>query len=116
MRHALAVWEVNTVVIAHRTRPRRRSSRGRDPAYAAAFMTAALGRLPTLQAGAWVWEHVGAGLARQAAYRVQGDALDQCAGLAPGQPDHPVATLRVSDCVSLAASGDPGDLGALPPG
>ncbi len=115
VRRALGVWHVTTVVIAPETAAPP-TLRGRDPAFAAAFMTAALGRPPTLQAGAWVWEHVGAGLARQAAYRVQGVALDQCAGLAPGQPDHPVATLRVSDCVSLAASGDAGDLGALPPG
>ena len=46
---------------------------GSDPVYAAAFMTAALGRLPTLQAGAWVWNGVQAGL--PAPLRLKADAL-----------------------------------------
>ncbi len=63
VRHALAVWQVNTVVIA--TDPAApRIQRGHDPTYAAAFMTAALGRLPTMEAGAWVWNHVQLGLSR----------------------------------------------------
>ncbi len=35
---------------------------GHDPSYAAAYMTAVLGRLPVVQAGAWVWDdvHIGA--------------------------------------------------------
>jgi hypothetical protein len=55
VRRALAVWEVNTVVIA----PRAGSSfllQGHDPTYAAAFMTAVLGRAPHISAGAWVWD------------------------------------------------------------
>ena len=57
VRHAMSVWNVNTVVVAP---DRALSTRelGRDPVYAAAFMTAALGRQPTLEAGAWVWNDV----------------------------------------------------------
>ena len=42
-------------------RPTRRApllQQGHDPTYAAAFMTAALGRLPIIQPGAWVWNDV----------------------------------------------------------
>ena len=47
VRHALDVWQVNTVVIA--TDPAApRVEQGHDPVYAAAFMTAALGRRPTV--------------------------------------------------------------------
>ena len=57
VRHAMTVWEVNTVVVA--TDPALSTRQlGRDPVYAAAFMTAALGRAPTLEAGAWVWNNV----------------------------------------------------------
>jgi hypothetical protein len=57
VRHALSVWGVNTVVVA--TDPALPTTQlGRDTLYAAAFMTAALGGLPTLQAGAWVWDDV----------------------------------------------------------
>ena len=57
VRHAMSVWQVNTVVIA--TDPAAPGAeQGHDPTYAAAFMTAALGRQPTLQAGAWVWNNV----------------------------------------------------------
>ena len=50
VRHALSVWQVNTVVIATDTAAPN-LQQGRDPTYAAAFFTAALGRLPTIQAG-----------------------------------------------------------------
>ena len=46
VRHALAVWQVNTVVIATDPAVPRGRSRAATPTYAAAFMTAALGRLP----------------------------------------------------------------------
>jgi hypothetical protein len=54
VRKALSVWKVNTVVVD----PRPGSSfllQGHDPTYAAAFMTAVLGRPPRISAGAWVW-------------------------------------------------------------
>jgi hypothetical protein len=57
VRQAIGIWRINTVVIA----PQKGAptlQQGRDPTYAAAFMTAALGRLPTIEAGAWVWNDV----------------------------------------------------------
>jgi hypothetical protein len=58
VRHALAVWQVNTVVISPVAGYSSRMQ-GSDPTYAAAFMTAVLGRLPRIDAGAWVWDTVG---------------------------------------------------------
>ena len=60
VRHALRIWEVSTVVIAPEPLGLA-DQQGHDPAYAAAYMTAVLGRLPVLQAGAWVWDDVHAG-------------------------------------------------------
>jgi hypothetical protein len=57
---ALRIWKVNTVVIA----PEPLGlpvQQGHDPGYAAAYMTAVLGRLPVIQAGAWVWDDVHVG-------------------------------------------------------
>jgi hypothetical protein len=57
VRDALTRWKVTTVVIA--PEPLGRSNeQGHDPSYAAAYMTAVLGRLPVVQAGAWVWDGV----------------------------------------------------------
>ncbi len=57
VRRALAYWQVTTVVIpSNFAAPL--TQQGTDPAYAASFMTAVLGRLPTLEAGAWVWNDV----------------------------------------------------------
>jgi hypothetical protein len=54
---ALRIWKVNTVVIA--PEPLGLAvQQGHDPSYAAAYMTAVLGRLPVIQAGAWVWDDV----------------------------------------------------------
>ncbi len=97
VRHALSVWGVNTVVVA--TDPALPTTQlGRDTLYAAAFMTAALGRLPTIQAGAWVWDdvqlrlhqplHPGAQTLFNCVRAVEGDAERQVA-----------ATLRVPACV-----------------
>ena len=57
VRQAVRGWGVTMVVIP--AQPGVSTlSRGRDPVYAAAFMTAALGVEPTFQAGAWVWSDV----------------------------------------------------------
>ncbi len=99
VRHALRVWEVTTVVIA--TNPGApQLQQGHDPTYAAAFMTAALGRLPRLQAGAWVWNHVQAGL-RQAPLHLKGATLDSCVRQAEGRSGRVVANLRAPTCVGL---------------
>ncbi len=100
VRHALAVWQVTTVVIA--TDPAAPAvQRGRDPAYAAAFMTAALGRLPRLQAGAWVWDRVDAGLPPPLHLGTR--ALESCVRMGEEPPDRAVATMRVPNCVGLKA-------------
>jgi hypothetical protein len=99
VRHALAVWQVNTVVVD--TDPAvPQVQEGQDPLYAAAFMTAVLGRLPTMEAGAWVWNHVGSGLPPSLVLRpgTLGDCV-QAAEAAPGQAG---AGLRAPDCVDRA--------------
>jgi len=96
VRHAMSVWEVNTVVVA--TDPALSTRQlGRDPVYAAAFMTAALGRLPTIQAGAWVWNNVQLGLTRPLV--VPAGTLATCVGAAEGKGVAQV-TMQVADCVS----------------
>jgi hypothetical protein len=100
VRHALAVWQVNTVVIA--TDPAApRVEQGHDPTYAAAFMTAALGRRPTIQAGAWVWDNVQLGLTKPLV--LQPGTLATCAGAAEGTQMIFRATMQVVDCVSGGA-------------
>ncbi len=100
VRHALGVWEVTTVVIA--TDPGApRLQQGSDPVYAAAFMTAALGRLPTVQAGAFVWDHLR--LAAQAPLAVPRGTLTSCALAAEAAAGEAEATLAAPSCVALAA-------------
>jgi hypothetical protein len=106
VRHALAVWQVTTVVIA--TDPAApRVQQGHDPTYAAAFMTAALGRPPTIEAGAWVWNHVRLGLSGP--LLVKSGTLAACTAAAEGKAGGGefVANLQVVDCVSLAAASAP---------
>ncbi len=106
VRHALAVWGVNTVVIAP-DRDVPLLQQGHDPVYAAAFMTAALGRLPTIEAGAWVWNNVS--LSRSPALHIAPSALPFCLAVAePRSHGHAFvqgapATMKVADCVGLAA-------------
>jgi hypothetical protein len=100
VRHALVVWRVNTVVIA--TNPAAPLlQQGHDPVYAAGFMTEALGRLPVLEAGAWVWNDVSVG--RTPALANAPAVLARCAALAERRERHQVATLLVANCVGLAA-------------
>ncbi len=104
VRHALVVWQVNTVVIA--TNPAAPSlQQGRDPAYAAAFMTAALGRPPTIEAGAWVWNNVQVGL--HGPLRLKRGALGTCVMAAEGRSSPVVASPAVTDCVTRSALGHP---------
>jgi hypothetical protein len=99
VRHALVVWQVTTVVIStNPTAPL--LQQGHDPAYAAAFMTGALGRLPTLEAGAWVWNDVSL---HRAALHLPAGTLPRCVHVAEGRSGRVVASLRVVDCVALAA-------------
>jgi len=104
VRHALAVWGVTTVVIA--TNPAAPAQQqGRDPTYAAAFMTAALGRPPTVQAGAWVWNNVQLGL--PTALHPPAGALASCVRAAEGPSGRVVAGMGVADCVVRSALGRP---------
>jgi hypothetical protein len=104
VRHALAVWQVNTVVIA--TNPAApRVEQGHDPTYAAAFMTAALGRRPTVQAGAWVWDNVQLGLTRPLV--LPAGTLATCVAAAEGKQSVFRATMQVVDCVSGGALQQP---------
>ena len=96
----MSVWKVNTVVVAP---DRALSTRelGRDPVYAAAFMTAALGRQPTLEAGAWVWNHVQLGLTR--ALVLKAGTLATCTAAAEGKAglfhaDHAAGPVRRRGC------------------
>ncbi len=98
VRHALKVWRVTTVVIA--TNPGAGPlQQGRDPTYAAAFMTAALGRLPTIQAGAWVWDDVQVGL--HAPLRLKAGTLQSCVQRAEGPSGRVVASIAAPKCVGL---------------
>ena len=99
VRHALSVWQVDTVVIA--TDPSApKVEQGNDPIAAVAFMTAALGVAPTLQAGAWVWDHVQ--LRSHHPYRVTPRAITSCVlGVPSGRV---VASMAVPDCVRRAAA------------
>jgi hypothetical protein len=97
---------VTTVVIA--TDPALPNTQlGRDTLYAAAFMTAALGRLPTLQAGAWVWDDVQLRLHRPVHLGAQ--TLFDCVRPVEGNTERQVAaTLRVPACVMAKAGTEQG--------
>ncbi len=97
VRHALSVWEVNTVVVANDA-ALPKAQRGRDAAYAAAFMTVVLGRLPTIQAGAWVWDDVRIG--QHPALHPGPLTLFHCVRSVEDTSPRAVAvTLRIPDCV-----------------
>jgi len=77
-RQALSIWKVNTVVIAPDPSGDPRQQ-GHDPGFAAAYMTAVLGRPPVIQSGAWVWDDVSTGRGSNAAAGVvTGAQLQGC--------------------------------------
>jgi hypothetical protein len=104
VRHALAVWRVNTVVIA----PQPHAShlvQGHDPTYAAGFMTAALGRMPRIEAGAWVWDDVDIGAAAAPApVRLGPRRLASCVTTAEKAVAPTHASPRVARCVLLRSA------------
>jgi dolichyl-phosphate beta-glucosyltransferase len=105
VRHALVVWKVNTVVIApDATAPM--LQQGHNPVYAAAFMTAVLGKLPVIEAGAWVWNDVSVG--QRQALRVPPSVIADCTARSERafHHHHEEATMQVVDCVGLAAIHD----------
>ncbi len=101
VRHALVVWKVNTVVVA--TNPWAPVlQQGHDPTYAAAYMTAALGRLPALQAGAWVWDNVR--VATHAPFDESPGTVTLCVLGAEGPFHRVVVSMRAVDCVERHSS------------
>lgn len=98
VRHALKVWQVTTVVIATNTAAPQ-LQQGHDPTYAAAFMTGALGRLPRVQAGAWVWDDVQADT--RLPLSLGRDTLARCVARAEGRSGRVVASLKAPLCVGL---------------
>ena len=65
VRGSLRHWGVQVVVVTHQ---------GRDPRYAVGFFTAVLGRLPSVEQGAWVWHGLGSNLP----LNIQPAALSTC--------------------------------------
>ena len=96
VRQAIAGWGVTMVVIPDQP-GQPALLRGRDPEYAAGFMTAALGRPPVFQDGAWVW--TGHLLARPA-LRLGPDTLEDCT-FGRGQRSRPPE--GVASCVLSGA-------------
>jgi hypothetical protein len=78
---------------------------GRDPTYAAALMTAALGRLPVIQAGAWVWNDV-TGADPPVAIMLAPTRLNDCVARDEKARLPTDATLGVARCV-LSPVSDP---------
>jgi hypothetical protein len=99
VRAALRGWEVTTVVIPDQ-RHLAPILRGNDPVYAAAFMTAAIGRLPKVEDGAWVWT----GVRRlDARYAVPVGTLSNCTDYA--ETRH-LGLISAPFCVELVAKVD----------
>ena len=100
VRQALRVWKVDSVVVS--TDPAAPFlQQGQDPVYAAAFMTAALGRLPRIEAGAWVWNDVQAYTGP--AFRTGSDVLNNCTRKAEGTAQQVKVTMQAPLCVGLQA-------------
>lgn len=87
MRRTLARRGVTVVVV---------TQVGRDPVYAAGYLTEVLGRAPRLQDGAWVWY----GLGRAPPLVLPASTLSACVASAPA-----ALSLKVPHCVLTAATG-----------
>jgi hypothetical protein len=106
VRRALRAWKVDSVVVS--TDPRAPLlQQGQDPVYAAAFMTGALGRIPRVEAGAWVWDHIQQGLGLRRPLATPQGVLGRCVGRAEGPSGRVVATLKAPDCVGLQSLAQP---------
>ena len=104
VRRALRVWRVTTVVVSTNLGAPQ-LQRGQDPVYAAAFMTATLGRLPQLQAGAWVWHDVQTDSTPP--LRTGRDTLNDCTRKAEGNGQRATVTMKAPACVGLQALAQP---------
>ena len=104
MRHALAVWQVNTVVIA--TDPARPPARAGPRPRLRGGLHDGRPRPPAhLQAGAWVWNDVQ--LRLDGPLVVKPGTLATCTGAAEGNPVVFRATLLVTECVAGGALSAP---------
>jgi hypothetical protein len=105
VRHALEYWQVTTVVVASNGAAPV-LQQGTDPLYAASFMTAVLGRLPTLESGAWVWNDVDSDLsAAPQAVPQGGTEIAPQKSSRDGSPSAPGWTVGATDiarCVAIA--------------
>ena len=97
VRHALTVWQVNTVVIA--TNPAAPPlQQGQRPDLRRRLHDGRPGPPPTIEAGAWVWNHVQLGRSRALARHGRARSRRAC-GEAEGGRGRVVAGPAVSDCV-----------------
>lgn len=85
VRRSLQRWGVQVVVVPM-------ANEGRDPAYAAGFFTAVLGRLPRVQAHAWVWY----GLGTHPSVSISRPALFSCVSLEGARGRIPSCVLDAS--------------------
>jgi hypothetical protein len=99
----LADWGVSVVVVPKFVHTPALFA-GDDAAYDAAFMTAAIGRRPRIQDGAWVWYGVDHPVA---ALPVSSGEFDACDPVGPGRRRPPMAA--VTDCVyRMSTTAPPG--------
>lgn len=98
VRRALRAWGVTTVVVAEDP-PQPLFIGGRDPWYAAAFITAALATVPRFEDGAWIWSNVGTA-SDSAPVTIARGALATCATLAENHRN----TGAVATCVLRLAT------------
>jgi hypothetical protein len=85
VERSLHDWGVQVLVVPM-------AEEGRDPAYAAGFFTAVLGRLPRIQARAWVWY----GLGSDPPVSIDSAALYACTSHKVAAKDVPQCVLRAS--------------------
>jgi hypothetical protein len=89
VREAIGRWRVGVVVV---------TPEARDPAYATAFMTAVMGRIPVARDGSWTWTGIGGAQP----LRIGPTTLSQCAGAVTTHVDPETA----ASCV-LTLEGQP---------
>jgi hypothetical protein len=112
VRQALSLWKVNTVVIDPQVGVPL-LLRGHDPTYAAAFMTATLGRLPVIEAGAWVWNNVSTSAGSPRALKISSEQFDLCVLGTEASHTPRTATLGVARCIQKRAAQEAADHRAL---
>jgi hypothetical protein len=97
-RRALDGWGVTMVVVPDTSRLPSYERLGNE-SYIAAVMTAAIGRAPVRQAGAWVWSGV-----NHAGPSVQATTTELSACAATHHPNTPAAVNRTTHCMLHASA------------